>query len=242
MPARIFTSEGPGLYGRFLKGPQRWAELTEESDLRETYAGGYLPYSGDTSDPRHLFYNARSLRVDLNHLSLSKSRRYDHRLWLAFGLTRRLLAREDFLEGRRAELTELAYQWMEPRFGAQSLARERFAYILGKPFLKEVLTWWDKDQLAAFALLVHGDWGAHYWYVFYRNGPGLETAPGHGYLVDFLYWAKERHLPHAYLGTTYGSRSRYKSRGIGGIRFWDGERWNPCKQTLEQFWVSDDRD
>ncbi len=239
MPSRKFTAEGPNLYGRFLRGSCQWAELSDAGDLGEVYDGGYLPWSGDTADPRHLFYRARSLRADLDQLSLSKSRRYDHRRWQAYSLQRQLVTKAEFLRHGRDRLTELAYQWMEPRFGDQSLARERFDYILDKPYLRHLLTWRDKNELCAFALLVDGSWGAHYWYVFYKNGTGASTPPGHGYLVDFLYWAKANHLRHAYLGTTYGTKSRYKCRGIRGIEFWDGERWNASKTDLAACWASD---
>jgi hypothetical protein len=215
--------------------------MSSESDLSEIYGGGYLPYSGDTADPRDLFYMSRSLRVAMPLLSLKKNRRYDHRRWETFALRRELLPKEEFMNRLGDQVTELAYRWMEPRFGEASLARSRFTYILEKPFLRDVLTWWDGSELSAFALLVHGAWGAHYWYVFYKNGGDQAAAPGHGYLVDFLYWARESSLPFAYLGTTYGSKSRYKSRGLEGIEFWDGESWNSDRDQLNQLRNEDDR-
>ena len=150
--------------------------MSSESDLSEIYGGGYLPYSGDTADPRDLFYMSRSLRVAMPLLSLKKNRRYDHRRWETFALRRELLPKEEFMNRLGDQVTELAYRWMEPRFGEPSLARSRFPYILEKPFLPDVLTWWDGSELSAFALLVHGAWGAHYWYVFYKNErPGRRT-------------------------------------------------------------------
>jgi hypothetical protein len=241
MPSRKFIGKGPRLYGKFLTDEAHWAELSSESDLGEIYGGGYLPYSGDTDDPRDLFYMARSLRVKMPLFFVKKSRRYDHRRWKAFALRRELIPKEAFLDRFGDQVTELAYRWMEPRFGDASLARDRFTYILEKPFLRDVLTWWQGPELSAFALLVHGAWGAHYWYVFYKNGGDQEAAPGHGYLVDFLDWAKESSLPFAYLGTTYGGKSRYKSRGLDGIEFWDGESWNSDRDQLNQLRREDDQ-
>ena len=229
------------MYGKYLYGDCRWAEMTDEADLAGIYEGGYLPYSGDTEDLRHLFYMARSLRVDTGLFSLDKKRRYDHRIWQAFGLRRTLLPKEEFLEKHGHEMLDLAYRWMEPRFGSASLARPRFAYIMEKPFLREIVSWYRDAELVAFALVARGDWGAHYWYVFYKNGDGGESPSGHGYLVDFLDWCREEKLPFAYLGTTYGQKSRYKSRGIRGVQFWDGNKWNSNRDELARLRAEDER-
>ena len=241
MPSRKFIADGPNLYGKYLNGSIKWAELTHSTELGEIYSGGYLPYSGDTMDSRHLFYMARSLRVDLDRFSLDKKRRYQQKEWAGFGLQRVLLSKVEFLEIYGSEMMELAYLWMEPRFGEASLARDRFTYILSKPYLNSILTWQDAGELVAFALLARGSWGAHYWYVFYRNGTGVPSAPGHGYLVDFVDWVRSENLPHAYLGTTYATKSHYKSRGIRGISFWDGESWNENKAELAILRESDEK-
>jgi hypothetical protein len=240
MPSRKFIAPGPRLYGKFLCGECQWSELTSEGDLGSIYGGGYLPYSGDTADPRHLFYMARSLRVELDRFSLDKKRRYDHRKWQDFGMERILLPKESFLQRHGHEMLDLAYRWMEPRFGDAALARPRFAYIIGKPFQENVMAWYRDGVLSAFALIVMGDWGAHYWYVFYANGSGERSPSGHGYLVDFLDWAAETGLPHAYLGTTYGNKSRYKSRGIRGVSFWNDSEWCSDRDALASLRDQDD--
>ena len=177
---------------------------------------------------------ARSLRMDLEQFSMDKKRRYDHRDWTEFNLTRKLMTKRAFLESFGDIAPDLAQKWMAPRFGDKALRRERLAYILQKPFLRHILTWRHGNELVAFALVVTGPWGAHYWYVFYRNGSGMASAPGHGYLVDFLEWCQSKSLPHAYIGTAYGLKSRYKSRGLKGVEFWDGNCWNPDKEELKR--------
>lgn len=241
MPARKFIAEGPNLYGKYLRGPINWAELTSDGDLGDIYAGGYLPYSGDTTDPRHLFYMSRSLRVDLAGFSLEKKRRYDHRSWQCHGLRNELMPKEAFMNEFGHVMSDLAYKWMEPRFGDDALARDRFAYILSKDFLNRILIWKEDGELVAFALIVWGNWGAHYWYVFYKNGTGSKHAPGHGYLVDFVQLAKSHGLPFAYLGTSYGKKSRYKSRGIRGTCFWDDTAWINQRDQLTRLLTEDDQ-
>ena len=90
MPGRMFRSEGPIHYAQYQFGYCEWLELNEGEEVTGVYEGGYLPFSGRPSDPRCLFYMARSLRVDMRNVGLSKKRRYDHRHWQSFGLARDL--------------------------------------------------------------------------------------------------------------------------------------------------------
>lgn len=232
MPVRTFITEGPVQYARYRFGYCQWAEIADVGDVDKPYAGGYLPYSADVNDPRHLFYMARSLRIRMDRYSVDKKRRYDHRNWQLHNLERTCLRKEAFLDAYGPKALSLAAEWMETRFGSAFIGPARLAYILGKPFLSDVLIWRTSQELMAFALLARGAWGAHYWYVFYKNNQAENLPPGHGYLVDFLNWTREVALPYAYLGTGYGQKSRYKARGLTGLEFWDGSAWNANKDTL----------
>lgn len=233
MPSRKFRLESSISYADFQFGYTNWLEIDTSQDLVDAYPYGYLPFSGEISDPRHLFYMARSLRVNLSQFKVDKSRRYDHREWLNFDLRREFLSKDEMVEEFGKEsLLELAAIWMAPRFGKRALPLDRLAYILDKPFVQDFLIWKRGSELEAFALIVQGIWGAHYYYVFYRNGDGIHAAPGHGYLMDFLKWASDEGHDHAYLGTYYGKKSQYKSRGISGVEFWDGNGWNPDKREM----------
>jgi hypothetical protein len=227
-------------YGQYRFGYCLWMELTEPESLKEAYSSGFLPFSAEPGDPRHLFYMARSIRISLPDFQIDKKRRYDHRHWEAFTLKRSLMTKDDFLAKFGQKALTAAFTWMKNRFGEAYLKPERLHYILEKPFLRDVIVWTREQHLTAFALIVRGDWGAHYWYVFYENDPDRQTPPGHGYLVDFLEWARSEHLPHAYVGTGYGGKSRYKTRGLSGIEWWDGNVWNGDKDKLARFQEADD--
>jgi hypothetical protein len=236
---RTFRSEGPVDYSRYAFGYTLWLELEADEPPGPAYAGGYLPYSGDPEASLLRFYMARSLRVELRAFRLGKGRRYDHRQWLRHGLRRQLLSRQAFLEAFGSEVPKLALNWMRTRFGEPFLSPVRLEYILRHPCLSQVLTWEDRSGLRAFALLPRWEEGVHYWFVFYANGDPEACPPGHGYLVDFLHWAQDEALPHAYLGTAYGLKSRYKSRGIEGIEYWDGNRWTADRDRLHRLQESD---
>jgi len=65
---RLFFIEGPTDYPRYRFSYRPMMELEPSDALSEVYARGFLPYSGEPEDERHLFYLARSLRWPLNTL------------------------------------------------------------------------------------------------------------------------------------------------------------------------------
>lgn len=240
MPENRYLSEGPVDYDRYRFSYCHWLETNAEAVPEGAYEKGFLPFSGDLDDSVNRFYMARSLRVSLSELRVDKKRRYDQRKWDAFGLTRRLLSKGRFLEQEGPHARKLALEWTRQRFGEPWLNADRLAHILHKPFLRDVLVWDQGDRMAAFALIVRGGFGAHYWFVFYNPAAGKNSLPGHGYLLDFLHWADTENLSHAYLGTAYGKGSAYKSRGLAGIEFWDGNGWSRDKGRLRMLQNGDE--
>ncbi|MGC9450569.1 MAG: hypothetical protein ACP5I4_03905 [Oceanipulchritudo sp.] len=243
MPARKFQSDPPNLYGKYRPSRGEWLELEgddREDSLETAYAEGFLPYSGNPGDCRHLFYRARSVRVRVDAFSMDKKRRYARRLWQGFGQQRTELTKSVFLKRHGPGVAGLAREWMRSRFGKPYLDPARMDYILGRPFLKQILAWTLGEELIAYALIVPSRQGAHYWFVFYKNNDPSSLPSGEGYLIDFLHWCKERNLRYAYLGTAYGEASRYKTRGLEGVEFWDGEQWNSDRMQLRRLRQQDE--
>ena len=236
---RIFRSEGPLSYKNYQFGYCHWLERESGDALEPIYTAGYLPFSADRESRLSRFYMARSLRVRLSAFQVRKERRYDQRKWEAFALQRHCTSREAFMESSGGEARLLAQKWMEERFGEAYLDPRRLEHILAGPPLSDVLYWKKEDRLVAFSLLVRESNLVHYWYLFYENSPEGMAPPGHGYLLDFLQWARDIRLQHAYLGTAYGLKSRYKSRGLSGIEFWDGNRWDNDRVRLHRLQEED---
>jgi hypothetical protein len=226
---RFFTREGPVDYPSYQFSYTLWADL--EGDCpSQLYRLGYLPYSGEQRDSSCLFYRARSLRLILAALAVDKKRRYDHRQWQELGLLRQEWKAATFRERQLPEAEAHALRWTAQRFQPTWLSPERLRYILEQPYLNRVLTWSDKAGPVAYALVVNHGKMAHYWFAFYDP----KAVPmAHGFLLDFLSWCRDNSITHAYLGTAYGLKSRYKSRGLSGIEFFDGDRWCPDKARLQ---------
>jgi hypothetical protein len=231
---RFFTTEGPVDYGSYCFSYRLWLQLEEGDAPEEAYERGYLPWSADADGPHRLFYCARSLRVPVGELKLSKSRRYDYRQWQEHGLNRERLSKQEFL-GRLGEkkVLRLARKWMKDRYVEPYLSEERLRFLLSSPLFSTVLLWSrEKKDPAAFAFLVEAENLLHYWFVFYSAKEGDATVNGSGFLTDFVHFAREAGVTQAYLGTGYGRKSRYKWRGIRPVEFWDGGEWSRDRKEL----------
>jgi hypothetical protein len=231
---RFFKTEGPVDYGSYSFSYRLWLQLEGGEAAEEAYARGYLPWSADPEAPQRLFYGARSLRVPIGELKLSKGRRYEYRQWQEQRLKRERLCKQEFLErlGEK-QVLRLARKWMKHRYAEPYLSEERLRFLLASPLFTTVLLWSrEKKGPAAFAFLVEAENLLHYWFVFYSAKESDTSVNGSGFLTDFVHFAREAGVTHAYLGTGYGRKSRYKWRGIRPVEFWDGEDWSRDREDL----------
>lgn len=224
----IYFKERPVLYNRYQLGRGPWIRIDSLTSPEKAYAHGFLPFSKPHQGPQK-FFQARSLRVHLNEWNVSKKRRYQQRQWQRFNPQREAMDPQTFLN-RFPEASETARNWMTERFGAPFLENQQLRFILSNPLLSTILTWFVNDKLTAFAPLIDGPWGAHYWFAFYNPAP--TAPPGHGYLMDFILWTHGHGRPFAYLGSAYGMHSLYKSKGFNGIQFWHDEHWSDDHRAL----------
>jgi hypothetical protein len=238
---RFYTTEGPVDYGSYCFSYRLWLQLEEGDAPEEAYERGYLPWSADADGPHSLFYCARSLRVPVGELKLSKSRRYDHRRWQEHGLRRERLPKTAFLDriGEK-QVVRLARKWMKHRYEEPYLSEARLRYLLDSPLFSGALLWTRSDgKPTAFAFLVEGENLLHYWFVFYSAKESDAAVNGSGFLTDFVHFAREAGVKHAYLGTGYGQKSRYKWRGIRPVEFLDGGEWSRDREELARRQAND---
>lgn len=234
----IVIAERPILYNRYRLGPGPWLHCDDSARLDRIYGNGFLPLSKPHPAPQR-FFAARSLRIECAVWKVEKKRRHQQRAWDRFGLHREALPRASFIERYGEHASAIATAWMEARFGTAYLDPQRLRFVLTHPMVNTVLTWSSGPHLKAFAPLIQGAWGAHYWFVFYNEAPA--SPQGHGFLMDFLLWVRDEGLPFAYLGSVYGLQSLYKWRGFEGVTFRENDHWCPDKERLGALLAEDDR-
>lgn len=222
---RYFSREYSVDYASYRFAYGNFCELETGDELDPVYESGYLPYSAEPSDPRSLFYMARSLRLPLADLQVNKKRRYLQRQAPMRHFQRKVNSRQELLEICDNAWMYSVTEWMVKRFGKAYLSEERLQYILSKPYTNTLISWEKDQQPIAWALVCRGQQMAHYWFCFYN--PELPDANSLGkWLVgDFIAWAHTEALKTVYLGTGYKFQSAYKTHGLRPCQFWDGSQW-----------------
>ncbi|MDP0499481.1 MAG: GNAT family N-acetyltransferase [Verrucomicrobiota bacterium JB022] len=238
---RFFASEFVNNYATYSFGYCEYAQWEPGDDLEPIYARGYLPYSGDPGEPRHLFYKCRSLRVNTAEFGFDKKRRYHQRRLDELGPVFSLHEKDAYLAAHQVQLEVDALQWIDQRFDQAYLTPERLRYILAKPYLNRIAEVRLEGKVVAYALLVAWSQGVHYWYSFYDSAVVTELSLGKWLMGRTLEWAQEQAVPYVYLGTAYRQKSAYKSQGTRGAYFFDGADWLADKDRLKQLQLRDER-
>lgn len=219
----------------------RFCELEQIDELDRAYQAGFLPASSAPFPVTLRFYQARSLRVYLPQLGFNKNRRYQQRLLDADGCTWQVLPKSDALalDQWRHELEGIALQWVALRYQQSYLCAERLQYLLARPFLNFIARASSPQGTLGYALLCGGQSSVHYWFALYRPHDDCRKSTGKWMMGRFLQWAQQSGYTHAYLGTAYGSKARYKSQGIYGCAFFDGKGWNEDLGLLSSLQLKD---
>jgi leucyl-tRNA---protein transferase len=224
---RLFLHESSIDYARYHFAYTQWAELPPEEDPGAAYAEGFLPASHDLAEKRCLFYRARSLRLDLGRLALDKKRRYLHRRAAEAGLRWERQSLASFRDIAPAGWSERLLGWVAQRHDPPFMTAARLAYLLERPFLRQVVTIHAGEQWVGLVCLPAArDW-AHYWFCFFDPTWEPTLSPGKWILAETAHRLRESGTRHLYLGTAYGPKSAYKFQGFtAGVEFFDGEGWS----------------
>ena len=229
---RVFRSEFFNDYTTYSFGYCEYAEPEDGESVDPCYDAGFLPYSGDTRIKADIFYRARSLRVDLERMRFDKKRRYQQRAVERETVEFRAEPKDAFLKraGRRFRADAIA--WIEQRFEQAYLNDARLDYVLEKDFLNTVLCASLGGRPVAYALVCRWEEGFHFWYSFYDSARHTKLSLGKWLRGRALEWGRGEGLRHGYLGTGYGAKSAYKTQGIEGASFHDGNAWVSDKERL----------
>jgi hypothetical protein len=101
------------------------------------------------------------------------------------------------------------------------------------------LSWFYNDIPVACAFVNKTENTGHYWFAFLDHETMNNKNFGSYCMADFLKWAQENGLSHAYLGTGYFEKSTYKTKGLNTLQWWDGKLWNSDKTILIERMNSD---
>lgn len=233
----IFYKEGPADYNAYHFYYAPFCELESLKELKNIYQSGFLPYTGDVSEERQLFYMARSLRIDLDHFSDSSENRRINRKVESLEVELSRIKTEEF-NFTAVEFQSLSLQYADERIG-EAMTKERLDYIVQRPILTDIFTFSIKDKPVGYVLACISDEIMHYWFSFFDLEYLYSHSIGKWMMWRCIKWAKDQKLKYVYLGTCYGKKSLYKVRDHKGTEFFTGKEWCRDMTLLKELCKSD---
>lgn len=227
---RTFHSEYGYTYGRqYAFGYTTYAEYEAGDKPEDLYTQGFLPRSADPEEQR-TFYMCRSVRVPThNWQPTSENRRILKKLDGLFTYT--TLARESLTNDTHLRDCFLAY--FARQHGDNVMSPERLIGILTTPLPLVVTRLEHKGTPVAYVFEIVTDTFTHYWYSCWTEAYS-DTSIGMWIMVDVVRRAVDASRTHAYLGTAYGAKGKYKTN-LSPLEFWDGAHWNADEKLLARY-------
>lgn len=208
-------------------------------ETAQIYARGFLPYTGNLALTQHIFYLARSVRIDLDRFAdTSENRRLDRK---AQELEPELAVTEkSAFDLDNPAFISFCTTYAAERFSGGEMDEARLRYVLGCETLTHILTFQSHGAILGYVLAcLHQDM-LHYWYAFFDVTYLTSHSLGKWMMWRTVRWAKDQGFRHVYLGTCYGKKALYKIRDHKGVEFFDGVRWNPDLKLLKSLCAADD--
>ncbi len=237
---KIFFSEYNTDYQTYTFSYAVYCIKEQQRELPDIYARGFLPYTGDLTINKDVFYMARSLRVDLaDFTSTSENRRVDRKIQpLAIRMS---VQPKTSFDMQDRVFREFCTAYAEERFAGGSMDANRLAYVQQHDTLTHIFTFQSDEKVYGYVFAVlEGDM-LHYWFSFYDTEFMRSHSLGKWMMWKVIDWAQQQQLAHVYIGTCYREKSLYKVRDHKGAAFFDGSKWNSDVELLKQLCKSDDQ-
>lgn len=224
---RLLLNEFGHEYDSYSFGYTIHGEWEPNDTLDAAYAAGFLPYA-PPHDDRDLFYMSRSVRVPVSAFTPTSENR---RIFRKFDgqFTEQTMSREELRAS--THFRELFLAYFEGRHGTQVMPAERLDRILARDLPLRAIAYAVEGVVIAYVLEVAEGSFSHYWYSCY-DLQYAGTSLGMWLMLDTVRRAEREERTHAYLGTAYGEKAKYKTN-VPGLEYWDGNVWQADTRQLE---------
>jgi hypothetical protein len=235
---KIFYSENTVDYSSYTFSYAIYAMREGLEDVSPIYAKGFLPYTGNITLEKELFYLARSLRVDLARFEDTSENRRIGRQIEPLNIQLTAIKKSDF-DLNNPEFKTFCESYISERISDDSMTIERWNYILESTIGTHILKFHNEDHSFGYILGSLTDDIFHYWFAFFDTEYMKSHSLGKWMMWKTISWAKEEGLQNVYLGTAYKPAALYKIRDHKGLEFWDGRIWNQDIKLLKSLCQND---
>ena len=235
----IFYSEFQKDYSSYTFSYAPYCIFESIENIGSIYSSGFLPYTGNPEMADHLYYMARSLRVELSEFELSSENRRVIRKFEKFPVRRQWIEKKNF-DLDNPEIRKFWLRFCKVRFRNGEMSESRLHYILESPFATGIIRYTINEMHAGDVLISHHGKMLHYWFSFYELEEFKDLPLGKYLMLDVIRQCKEKKFQYVYLGTCYGRGSLYKVRDFKGIHYFDGGEWRKDLDVLKEWCKKDD--
>lgn len=236
---KIFFSENQPDYSTYTFNYAIYCIKEAQEELPAIYHRGFLPYTGNLSIERDVFYLARSLRVELDRFSDSSENRRVNRKASPLNIQVKVTNKSE-IDLTSPTFLDFCMQYASERFSGNAMTPERLRYVLSRETGSHLLTFYSEEQIYGYVLAAIEEDILHYWFAFFDQQYLQSHSLGKWMMWRTICWAKEQGLSYVYLGTCYGKHSLYKVRDHKGLSFFDGAKWNQDRNYLKHLCKTDD--
>lgn len=238
---KTFLSENIVDYQSYTFSYTLYAIKESQSEITEMYDKGFLPYTGNASLEKEVFYLARSLRVNISRFSDTSENRRVNRMVEPLNLSVEVVKKDDF-NIKDPNFVSFCERYIEERIGEEQMNHERLEYLLSQETGSHFFIFKSYDEkIVGYVYAALNDQMVHYWFAFFDTEYMRSHSLGKWMMWKVIDWAKENNLEYAYLGTAYLQAALYKIRDFRGLEFWDGNRWNEDIKLLKR-WCKKDKE
>ena len=230
---RVFYSEHQAHYDSYTFDYAVYCEMEKLNELPAIYASGFLPYTGDLKIDEHIFYLARSLRVDLSKFIDSSENRRINRKIEPLNPSVEMIKKDTCDWVRDDDFMDFCSAYAAKRFHGGSMSKARFEYVLSKPIANVIFRFYNENEILGYVIsCIQGD-SLHYWYSFFNTEYLREFSLGKWMMWKVISLAKAQNLKYVYLGTCYGEKALYKIRDFKGTEYFNGAFWDKDIKKLK---------
>ncbi len=236
---KLFYSEYIKDYSSYTFSYVPYAVYRAREEMSEIYDAGFLPYTGNVDLDHYLYYKARSVRIDLATFEPGSENRRVQRKFENLNVEVNWVPVTEF-DREDEGFVSFCSDYSRQRFKGGEMEADRLEYILGSPFLTDIVVYNIEGKRAGYVFVGQNEDLVHYWYSFYELEDFQDLPLGKFMMLDMIRQSKETGRKHCYLGTCYGAHSLYKVRDFKGVEYSEGSRWSSDVKRLKEWTKSDD--
>jgi leucyl-tRNA---protein transferase len=235
---KTFFSENTPDYSSYTFNYTCYAVKENQTELDAIYEKGFLPYTGNITIEKEIFYLARSLRVNMTQFdNTSENRR-------VVRLVEPLKIKLDVIEKSKFDLQDAGFKdfctgYIAERIGDDNMSLERWDYILKQETGTHFFKFYNETQVFGYVLAAITPKAVQYWFAFFDTNFMRSHSLGKYMMWAVIDWARQNEKEYVYLGTAYKPAALYKIRDHKGLEYFDGRGWNQDVKQLKAWCETD---